>query len=222
MLALHGWGRTRSDFDRLLAGYDAVALDLPGFGASPPPGEAIGAAGYAQLVEFILDDFDTPPVIVGHSFGGRVAVALAAAHPGAVSGLILVGVPLVRLSGSGARPSWRYRLVRRAGRMGLISEKRLERARRRFGSVDYRNATGIMRDVLVMAVNESYEEELSGITCPVRLIWGVGDTAVPPAVAEAALKMIADGGLDVVDGAGHDVHLSHPERVQVAIDGLLT
>ncbi|MGZ5384735.1 MAG: alpha/beta fold hydrolase, partial [Acidimicrobiia bacterium] len=49
VLALHGWGRDRRDFDEVLQGLDAAALDLPGFGASPAPVEAMGAAGYAGL-----------------------------------------------------------------------------------------------------------------------------------------------------------------------------
>ena len=56
VLALHGWGRDRRDFDEVLRGLDAVAVDLPGFGASPAPGEAIGTAGYARLIAPVLDD----------------------------------------------------------------------------------------------------------------------------------------------------------------------
>jgi pimeloyl-ACP methyl ester carboxylesterase len=199
-----------------------VLLDLPGFGASPPPEKPTGAAGYAGLIEPVLDEFEVPPVIVGHSFGGRVAVALAAAAPGAASGLVLVGVPLVRAGLPSARPRLRYRLIRRARRMGLVSEGRLQRARQRYGSPDYRAAIGVMRQVLVTVVNETYEEELRRLRCPVRLVWGSGDSAVPPEVAGAAVDLIPEASLDIVDGAGHDVHLSHPRRVAAAIDELLS
>lgn len=221
VLALHGWGRTRGDFDSLLSGYEALAVDLPGFGASPPPDHAVGAAGYAQLIEPVLAEFDLPPVVVGHSFGGRVAVALAAAQPESVSGLVLVGVPLLRRVGPKPGVPWKYRLIRGARRLGLIPEERLERARKEYGSADYRAASGVMRDILVAAVNETYELELGTLTCPVRMVWGERDSAAPLSVARAALPMIADGSLDVVPEAGHDVHLSHADRVRAAIDGLL-
>ena len=218
---MHGWGRTRGDFDSLLSGYEALAVDLPGFGASPPPDHAVGAAGYAQLIEPVLAEFDLPPVVVGHSFGGRVAVAMAAAHPEKVSGLVLVGVPLLRRVGPKPGVPWKYRLIRGARRLGLIPEERLERARKEYGSADYRAASGVMRDILVAAVNETYELELGTLTCPVRMVWGERDSAAPLSVARAALPMIADGSLDVVPGAGHNVHLSHADRVRAAIDGLL-
>ncbi|MGD2061719.1 MAG: alpha/beta hydrolase, partial [Acidimicrobiia bacterium] len=97
VLALHGWGRRGSDFATTLHGLDAIAPDLPGFGASPAPEAVIGADSYADIVAKILDSFDRPPVLVGHSFGGRVAVCLAAKHPRLVGDLVLTGVPLIRL-----------------------------------------------------------------------------------------------------------------------------
>src|SRR3954452_16103169 len=78
VLALHGWQRTHRDFNRVLEGIDALALDLPGFGASPPPAEPWGSAEYAKALLPVLDGFDGPPVVLGHSFGGRVAVHIAA------------------------------------------------------------------------------------------------------------------------------------------------
>ena len=81
----------------------------------------------------------------------------------------------------------RYRAVRLARRLRLVPEGTLEQARRRHGSADYRAATGVMRQVLVRVVGESYEEELSAVACPVHLVWGAEDRVVPVAVAERAL-----------------------------------
>ena len=60
--------------------------------------------------------------------------------------------------------------------------ERMESLRQRYGSEDYRLATGVMRTVHVRAVNEtneSYEEQLRRIACPVELVWGDDDTAAP-------------------------------------------
>ena len=74
VVALHGWGRSHQDFASSLEGLDAVSIDLPGFGVSPAPSEVGGASMYANLVAPILDICNTPVILVGHSFGGRVAV----------------------------------------------------------------------------------------------------------------------------------------------------
>ena len=51
-----------------------------------------------------------------------------------------------------------------------------------------------MRDVLVIAVNEHYEDVLPRVTCPVELVWGDDDTAAPLTVAERALSSVRRGG----------------------------
>jgi len=221
VLALHGWGRSRLDWAGVLSSTGGLALDLPGFGATPPPAQAMGAAGYAAAVEPVLDAPGGPLVIVGHSFGGRVAVHLAARRPEAVAGLVLAGVPLVRLPGPRPRVAWRYRVVRAARRLHLVPEEVLERARRRHGSADYRAASGVMREVLVRVVGESYEEQLAAIGCPVHLVWGESDRVVPPAVAERAARLLARPSLSLVPGVGHDVPAQAPAALAAAVRALL-
>ena len=226
VVALHGWGRDRHDFVEVLEGLGAVALDLPGFGASPPPTEVMGAAGYAVLVASLVEELDSPQVVVGHSFGGRVATVLAATRPELVAGLVLVGVPLLRPVGRPVRkPSLVYRLVRWGNRIGLVSDGRLEREKRRRGSADYRAVSGVMRDILVKVVDETYEDELARLACPVRMVWGKNDREVPLEVARRASELMDSVGIDieidVVEHGGHDLLRQAPDRVRLAIEGLL-
>lgn len=222
VLALHGWGRSSQDFDVLLSETGGLAIDLPGFGASPAPDSAMGARGYAEAMLPVLDAFDQPPVVVGHSFGGRVAVVLEATHPGSVAAMVLTGVPLLR-TGPSVRPSRSYRLIRAAHRLGLVGEERMESIRRRRGSADYRAVTGVMREVLVTVVNEAYEEELSTLRLPVRLVWGSEDREVPVAVARRAREIldaagVADVDLTVVESGGHQIPLTHPGVLVDAVE----
>jgi pimeloyl-ACP methyl ester carboxylesterase len=210
VLGLHGWARDRTDLTAALSEFDAIVLDLPGFGASPPPPEVWGAAEYAEALDPVLEEFAAEPVVVGHSFGGRVGVCLAAAHPERVRALVLAGVPLLRRT-SAQRSPLAYRATRALHRAGLVSERRMERARSRYGSRDYRAASGIMRNVLVRAVNESYEEALGRIRCPVEMVWGGADEEVPVVIAERAAAIVADARLTVIPGADHFAPLRSAE-----------
>jgi pimeloyl-ACP methyl ester carboxylesterase len=196
----------------------AVALDLPGFGATPPPPEAWGSAEYAAALVPVLAELQVPAVVVGHSFGGRVAVHLAAAQPGLVKALVLTGVPLVRQAAGSHRPPLRYRVGRALHGRGLVGEARMETLRQRYGSADYRAATGVMRQVLVRTVNETYDDQLRALRCPVELVWGDDDAEVPLSVAETATGLLARPNLTVCRGAGHLVPLTAPDGLRLAIE----
>lgn len=222
VLALHGWARSHRDFSAVLAPpgaepLDAVALDLPGFGATPAPDEAWGSHEYAELVAAVLSEMATPVVVLGHSFGGRVAVELAAARPNDLAALVLTGVPLIRPVGGGRRTPLPFRAGRLLHRAGLIPESRMEALRQRYGSTDYRAAEGVMRQVLVRVVNESYEDVLGVIRCPVTLVWGDDDAVVPVDVARIAVRELDDARLIVLPGAGHLTPLSAPVALRDAV-----
>jgi pimeloyl-ACP methyl ester carboxylesterase len=222
VLALHGWGRTHRDFDAVLAPVDghpldAIALDLPGFGAAPPPPDAWGTADYADFVGAVLDEMTPHVVVLGHSFGGRVGVQLAAARPGAVGALILTGVP--DLVGRKPRPQapLRFRAARRLHRWGVVSDQRMEAARQRHGSADYRAAEGVMRQVLVKTLAERYEDQLAAIGCPISLVWGDDDTVAPLAAAEELARIRPGTSLTVCPGAGHLTPLTASVTLRQAV-----
>lgn len=218
VLALHGWGRSHIDFAGVLEGFDGLAIDLPGFGASPEPETAGGAGEYADWIASVLDELDPPVVTIGHSFGGRVALLLAARFPDKVGALVLTGVPLLRLdSRMPKKPALRFRLLRKMNEIGVVSDEQMERVRRRYGSDDYRAARGVMREVLVKVVNESYEKDIEQVRCPVELVWGGNDSTVPVVVAESAMNLFANARLTVVDNCGHETLTGARDQLQSAL-----
>jgi pimeloyl-ACP methyl ester carboxylesterase len=227
VLALHGWRRDHHDFARIFgdggAGtLGAVAPDLFGFGATPPPPVPWGTEQYAQN---LLPLFAEPGlladrvVVVGHSFGGRVAVRLNGLVPDRIERLVLTGVPLLDRAGRHKRPAAAYRMVRLLHRVGLIGEDRLEAARHRYGSPDYRAAEGIMRAVFVRVLAEQYAEELPTIACPVQLVWGEEDTEVPVEVAVRAQPLFPSATLLTLPGIGHLTPTEAPETLRHVIMG---
>jgi len=226
VLALHGWRRDHLDFVATLTepepALDAIALDLPGFGGTPAPEEAWGSSRYAEALLPLLEEMQSRVVVIGHSFGGRVAVQLAAMAPERVAGLVLTAVPLFNLSGSRRRSPLRFRIVKRLARAGLVSEGRLEAHRQRYGSADYRAASGVMRDIFVTLVLEDYSAPLAQVECPVELVWGDNDTVVPLTVASKIQAAIPGGAhLVVCEGAGHMTPVSVPGELRAAVERLL-
>jgi pimeloyl-ACP methyl ester carboxylesterase len=218
VLALHGWGRSHRDFATMVDDLDAIALDLPGFGAAPEPPDPWSTAEYAEWIAPVLDELVPGVVVVGHSFGGRVGIHLAASRPDRVGALVLTGVPAVRNpTAARRRPALSYRVGRTLHRYRLISDERMETQRQRYGSTDYKSATPMMRGVLVKAVNESYEVPLQAYPGPVELVWGDNDDQAPIAVAEAAVASCRKPRLTVCPGAGHFVPLKAPDCLKAAI-----
>jgi pimeloyl-ACP methyl ester carboxylesterase len=229
LLALHGWQRSHRDFESVIeqraggaSGLEAVAIDLPGFGASPPPPEPWGSVDYARAVapvaEELAEALGSPIVVLGHSFGGRVALALAGRRPELVRALVLTGVPHLVQVGEGGRGkgAFPFRVGRALHRGGLLSDAGLERLRHRYGSADYRAATGVMRQVLVRTVNERYDQVLAQLACPVELVWGDDDREAPLAVAELARQRLRRATLTVSPGAGHLTPLTAAPALRAA------
>ena len=101
----------------------------------------------------------------------------------------------------------------------------MEAIRSSRGSADYRAASGVMRDILVKVVNESYEAQLRALDTPVTLLWGRDDREVPVAVAERALSVISEGGgragLEVLPGVGHFLPTEAPEALRLVVSKAL-
>jgi len=206
----------------VLDGLDAVAPDLPGFGATAPPEVPWGSADYAEAASPLCRE-NGPVVLVGHSFGGRVALLIAASHPELVRALVLTGVPLMRPPGSRRpRSGLGFVAARALHRVGILSDERWEARRRRSGPPDYRAAVGVMRDVFVRVVNETddgtYRRALGRVCCPVDLVWGEHDSAAPPAVAREAARLAEQATVTVVPAVGHLLPVEAPHALRDVVE----
>ncbi|MFN8829237.1 MAG: alpha/beta fold hydrolase [Labrys sp. (in: a-proteobacteria)] len=205
----HGWGQSHAAFLPLARTLERHAhhtvLDFPGFGESPIPPAVWGTQDYADA---LADWLRTLPrgrrVYVGHSFGCRVALRLAARHPDVVDALVLAagaGLKRQRSLVERARIFVKVRLyktLKLAERLGLdVSAQKA-----RFGSADYRNA-GALRPIFVAVIAEDQTEVARQIRCPVALLYGEKDGETPPEIGERLSKLIPGATLAVLPGLDH-------------------
>lgn len=230
VLLLHGWGVSSQSLaavqEALAAAHRAVALDLPGFGWSERPAAVWGTAEYARHVAGFLDTQAIPrAAVLGHSFGGRVAIRLAAEHAARVSRLVLVASAGIRPARS-ARYYVRVGLVKAArGLFGLpgwgrLGPRLIARLTERVGSRDYR-AAGAMRPILVRLVNEDLAPMLPIIQAPTLILWGDRDQEVPRVAMDRITQGIPGARMVVFPGAGHFPFQDAPAAFLQAVGAFL-
>lgn len=223
VLLLHGWGGKADSFAPVMRDFAGqlfmTAVDFPGMGfrSSDPPEPWSVTEYMEQIAELIgalhIEGCD----IVAHSFGGRVAIVMAATYPDLVGKLVLTGVPGLKREASpgqkrraGAYQRLKALADNRATRR-LFGDERVDAWRsalqEKFGSADYRALSPEMRKTFSRVVNQDLTPYLARIASPTLLFWGAEDTAAPLWMGETMQKTIADAGLVVMPGAGHFAYL---------------
>jgi len=216
VVLLHGWGGQtlsfKPVFDFLIKSRRVYVLDLPGFGRSDMPPHTWGTFDYASFIsKFFTKLGITKAHIIGHSFGGRIAIVLAANFSEVVDRLILV-------NSAGIRPKrtlkyYIFITIAKIGKILLSSKiwgKYGEHIKNALyylvGSEDYRTA-GELRDVLVKVVNEDLRDLLPKIEVPTLLVWGEKDKKTPVSHARIMEEKIKKARLIILENAGHFSYL---------------
>jgi pimeloyl-ACP methyl ester carboxylesterase len=190
IILLHGWGADSTRFtllkDKLTAyGYHVIAYDMPGFGIAAPPEVPWGVVDYARWLDRQLDALKTKKIILlGHSFGGQVAVKYCELYPEKVKKLILISPAAVRFPRS--MKKWFWATIAEGGKfvMSLPGLKHFYHYARWFlyriiGQADYYKANGVMRDTLKIVLNEDLRRIFEVINVPTLLVWGTEDVFTP-------------------------------------------
>lgn len=219
---LQGWGTDLGVYDSVAVAinkeYRVIQFDFPGFGASDEPREAWDVGAYADFFCKLMSVLKiSKTALIGHSYGGRVIIKLAAEKrtPFEITKIVLIdsaGILPKRTPFQKIRVQW-YRTLKKVLYRKVVYAlfpELIDDWRSRQGSADYRNATPIMRSCLVMAVNEDLTELLDRMEQDTLLIWGDQDTATPISDAKIMQERIANSGLAVLPGAGHFSFLEQP------------
>ena len=219
---LQGWGTDLGVYDSVAASinqkYRFVQFDFPGFGGSDEPREAWNVDAYADFFCKLMQALEIrKATLIGHSYGGRVIIKLAAREsiPFEIERIVLIdsaGI-LPKKTFSQKVSIKKYKLLKKVLNLKVVYAlfpELIDDWRSRQGSADYRNATPIMRQCLVMAVNEDLTELLPRIRQDTLLIWGDRDTATPISDARLMEEKIPSSGLAVLEGTGHFSFLEKP------------
>ncbi len=210
VVLLHGWGQNIEMMNPLgnylKADHKVTIIDLPGFGVSEEPDYAYTIFDYAEsLHELLISLKIKKPILIGHSFGGRIAIVYASKYD--VDKMVLFGSPCVRHE---------YKSVKQSIYKGLkkikIFSPIVNLMKKHMGSADYRNATPRMRDILVKTVNQDLSEYAQKVQCETLLIWGEDDTAVPVSEAKELDELLSDSALIILPGT-HYCYLENLHQV---------
>ncbi|HHZ11307.1 MAG TPA: alpha/beta hydrolase [Acholeplasmataceae bacterium] len=181
LLFLHGWGQSSETFSGIISRFEknhlVISIDLPGFGKSPEPSRPLDLTDYVDgVVKVLAAERIKNPVVIGHSFGGRIALRLA--ERGKASALVLVSPAGIR------RRSLKRFLKIRSYKLKklilrIISKEKYRSLVEKSGSRDYRNASPVMKGTLSNVVSEDLRKVMKRIKTRTFLLWGIHDEETP-------------------------------------------
>ena len=207
----HGWGQDRRAFQAMAGSFSRAAnvlMDFPGFGAAAAPAEAWDSVDYAKDAAQLVSALRRPEqrvIWVGHSFGGRVGVALAAARPELITGLGLIaaaGLPRQLSAWERLRRKGRQLMFKGMKQMWTLLGRDVEALKNRYGSADYRNA-GALRPTFLRVINEDLTGLARQVSAPALLVYGAEDSETPPEIGRRYAELIPNAELHVFEGQDH-------------------
>jgi pimeloyl-ACP methyl ester carboxylesterase len=225
-----------------------VTLDLPGFGHSPMPREKITIAGYARLLEQLLDKLEVAAAaVVGNSMGGFIASELAIASPQRVERLVLVSaagisthaprgsaraVPVLRrleriMMASGAWAASRSDTVARRARLRDVALNVVVHDPTRLSAaLAAEQVRGAGKPGFVQGLEAVLDYDISArlpeIACPTLIVWGERDRLIDVRDADAFAQLIPNSRKVILADTGHVSMLERPAEVNTLLAQFLS
>ncbi|QQG40457.1 MAG: alpha/beta hydrolase [Candidatus Levyibacteriota bacterium] len=229
IVILHGWGLRGSVYKNLVLilkkeGYSVYFPDLPGFGAESLTKDSMTLDDYVTFLrKFIEKNKLKKPILIGHSFGGRVAIKYAWRNPQHISKLILTGVPVIRNTSFRKKIAFLIAVV--GGKILKVFNLKIQDIGKKilYRSIsewDYYNA-GPLRQVFKNIIGEELTGYAKSLKMPVILVWGKDDRIVPYTDVEKIKKIISHAQPVVVANTGHRLPYLNSKAFYTAIKNFL-
>lgn len=220
IVLLHGWGQNidmmKPIGDKFKKGYRIIIVDLPGYGKSTEPTSPWTVADYVEVIHELLVTLNIfKPILIGHSFGGKISLLYSSKYE--VDKLVCLASPFKK---NVQKLSIKTKILKTAKKVPLLNK--LEGfAKKHIGSTDYKEASDMMRKILVETVNLDITEDVKKISCPTLLIWGTLDQAVSIEDAYELEKLIPNSGLVTYDGCSHYAYLERLSQTIKVLESFL-
>lgn len=230
IILLHGWGGSMESLQGLqdeLAKtntYRVYNIELPGFGESSiSKGKVLTLDDYVSSLDIFMESNNiNKPILVGHSFGGKVALAYTLKKENKVQNLILV-------NSSGLKPKNTLKkvvLIVPTKTFGLLfSLPVLNKVKSPIRSIYYRFVvrerdylrSKELQETLKNVLKVNLDDQIGKINVDTLLIWGENDSYTPLWMGERFSKLLPNARLEVIQGAKHNLPLVNPQIVSSMI-----
>lgn len=218
ILILPGWGDTRKTFNLLInyfkEDYTIYIVDYPGFGKSPIPKKELTIYDYSEIISnFIKRKKINNPIIIAHSFGGRIATLLNTKYNLKIDKMIFIDIAGIKQK-KGIKQQLKektYKVLKALINKSKNKEKYLKKLIKLFGSTDYQNLPNGMHQTFKNIINEDLKNYIKDISSECLILWGKKDTSTPLKDAYKINKLIKNSALIIYPNANHFPYLQYPE-----------
>jgi len=228
LIILHGWQSSKEKWQKVkelteTQNLRVVALDLPGFKPENQLDKSWNLDNYVSWLKNVLENFSNssePFFILGHSFGGRIAIKFASKYPKKLKGLILVSAAGIKKEKT-FRDKVLLKTIKLAKKLGVQEQasqtKGLWQIIRRvfyryvLRQADYLKANPIQKEIMKSALKEDLKPLLADIVTPTLIVWGAKDKITLLKDAYLMKEKIKNSQLEIIDNIGHTPHFECPE-----------
>ena len=208
LIILHGWGSNKNlmkkSFATHMKAFRHIYIDLPGFGKSTC-NITLKTSDYARIVELLMIHMNaSKDIVLGHSFGGKVAVLL---EPKV---LVLVGSAGIYIPKS-------LKVNLKIAATKVFNAFGLKKFRSLFVAEDAKSLSQPMYETFKNVVNEDFADEFSSFGGKALLCWGKDDAATPLSSGETIHELINDSDLEVYEG-DHYFFMNESEDISTKIE----
>ena len=190
-IVLHGWGSNKNlmkqSFAKYLNNYRHIYIDLPGFGNSSTS-VAMNSFDVAQIIDLFLEKINaSKDIVLGHSFGGKIAT-------------LLKPKLLVLVATAGIVVPKPFKVKLKIALFKILKGLGLQKFRSYFVADDAKELSRSMYETFKIVINEDFSDEFIKITAPTMLFWGEDDTATPLFTAKKINSLIDTSTLKIYSG----------------------